>query len=281
MMTVEEIYDDITAAQAAEGALADVDVSGDTATSLQQDISNGSRVARHRIIKWVVAYVMWAQRFLFELFKVETRELARDGHYGTPRWWVATMLAFQYGYDLTFTPKDSYYEVIDPSAQRIKLCAVVELGHKVVLKVAKPSGSGFTNLSQPELIAAQDYANEKGPPMIIEVRTARADDVRIYGTVVCDAKQGVPGIKSNVEAAIDAYLITLAPQGAIRLTDIRNAVFSVNGVVDFVLTQCDTKPWGSPLWRNLERARITFAGHCRIANAWPLDETLNYVSANV
>ena len=281
MQTVEEIYNEITAEQALQSSLSDLDTSGDTATSLQNDVSNGSKVGRHRLIKWVVAYAMWTQRVLFEIFKIDVKDLAKDGHFGTARWFVATALRFQYGDQIVLTAKDFSYPVITTANQIVAKASVTELGYKVILKAVKQGGTGFSALNADERTALQDFFDEMRPPVTVEVRSAQADRVRIYGEVICDAKQGIANIQSNSEAAIVSYVANLDFNGVFSVNKMREAVLDLPGVIDFLVTQVDSRIEGSSNWTNVPRITNTYAGHMLVDSEFTLSETLEFKSSNV
>jgi hypothetical protein len=281
MQTPEEIYDEITAEQQAQTALADLDTSGDTATSLLNDVSNGSKVSRHRLVKWVVAYAMWAQRVLYEIFKIDVQNLAKDGHYGTPRWFVATAKRFQYGDNFVLTAKDFYYPTINSDNQVVATASVTELGYKVIVKAVKDGPTGYRKLNADERSGLQDFFDEIKPPITVEVRSAAADKARIYGEVICDAKQGIANIKANADAAIVDYLANLDFNGIYSINKMRQAVLDVTGVIDFLITQVDTRIDGTENWVNVTRVTNTYAGHMLVDAEFSLDDTLNYKSSNV
>jgi hypothetical protein len=281
MQTVEEIYDEITASQTVQSSLSDLDATGDTAVSLLADVGSGSKVGRHRLIKWVVAYAMWTQRVLWEIFRIDTKALAKDGHFGTKRWLVAKALAFQYGDDLVFTPLDATYDPIDASAQIVAKAAVTELAYKAIVKAVKQSGTGYTVLTSDERNGLQDYFDELKPPMNIEVRSALADKARIYGTVVCDAKQGIPQIQSNAEAAIVQYIADLDFNGVFSINKMREAVLDIAGVIDFLVVEVGIRIDGNTTFVNVPRVYSTYAGHMVVDSSHALSQTLEFKSSNV
>ena len=281
MITPEEIYDEITAEEVADGALGEIDTTGDTAASLQTDVSNGSRVGRHRMIKWIVAYAMFTQWVRWILFQKEVEDLARNSQFGTGPWLVQKALEFQYGDDFILTPYDGYYDPITPANRIVTMAASVELGYKMILKAAKNSGTGKIKLSTDERIALQAHFNKYRLPVVVEVRSADPDRVRIIGKIICNAQLSIAGIKSNVEAAIFDYLQQLENDGIFSIEKLRNAVMEVTGVIDHVFDQIDLRVAGSNAWVNVNRIKHTYAGYVTIDQDHPLDETLEYVSSNV
>lgn len=280
--SVDEIYEDITGDIAINAALVGLDASGDTAAQLRADIANGSNAGRNRTISYVVASAHHKLRVLFKFFVAEVRALSKDQQYGSKRWIVAKAKQYQYGYDLVHTDKDSYYATIDPTAQVVAQASVEEGAYKVYVKAVQDSPQGYRKLSIDERAGLQDYFDEIKPAGIrYVVRSANADKVRIYGKVICDAKQGMPGIQSNVEATINAYVQELNFDGIFSINQMRQAVLKLPGVIDWEITGVQSRMDSSAVWVGVSRIRRAYAGYMRVDAFFPLSSTLQYISSNV
>lgn len=281
MATVDEIYNEMAAATGWETELDSLTGKGDTATQYKADLSNQSIVGRNRLMMRLVSYAMYAQRVLWDIFRTEVKELALDGHYGTARWFVAKALEFQFGDNLVFTPKDAFYNPVNTSNRIVAQAACVELGYTVVVKAARLVSGSLVALTDNQRIALQDYFDELRPPIVVQVRSAESDKVRMKATVVTDAKIGTSTISNNVQQAINNYFGKLQFNGALRLTDLRQAILSVPGVIDLVIGSLEVRSNASATWTLVNRVHVTFAGYAAVDSAFPLSSTLSFVSSNV
>lgn len=273
------IYNQIADAASAETALADLSPNPDTADLLRADLSSGSKVSPWRTFAWVVAYVNARLRDLFDLYKVEVVELAKDGHFGTRRWFVSKAKAFQYGHALVLTDLDGGYAVDDPAARIVAQAACVELANQVIVKVAKQVGAGLGPLTTPEVFAVNDYFQTLRPPVTVTVLTAEADKLRLSGAVVYDAELILTGIQAGVQAAIDDYLRTLEFGGVMRLTDLKAAMLAVTGVVDVRLDLAEARTTGA--WTQVSRIYYSYAGHMALDAGFPIATTMNWQAGSI
>lgn len=274
------IYDHMASRVTQQAALSELTPSPDTPAQLASDLSSGSKVSIWRLLMWVVAYCMARQQDLFDRFKVEVLDLAKDGHFGTRRWFVAKAKAFQHGHALVFTDFDAGYEVDDPGSRIITHAAVVEMANVVTIKVAKAAGTGLTKLLPEELVAANDYFQELRPPVQVRVLTADADRIRMYGALVFDGQQVLSGVQAAVQFAVAQYLKSLDFGGVVRLSDLRAAILSVPGVVDVRLDRVEVRASTGP-WVLIPRIHYAYAGHATIDAAFPITSTLNWQVGNV
>ena len=205
-VSVNTIYNYLAQRVAEEETLAGLSPHPDSAATLRTALSSGSRVAIWRLLLWCVAYVHKVQQDNFDTFQREVGDLAKDGHFGTRRWFAARAKAWQYGHVLEFTALDAGYAVDDPAARIVTQAAVVELANTVIVKVAKAAGTGLTKLTTEELVAINDYFQELRPPVQVAVLTADPDLVRIIGAVVYDGQTPLAGVQSGVQFALAQYL---------------------------------------------------------------------------
>jgi hypothetical protein len=264
---------------AQEAALAELSPNPDTVTQLRAEVNAGSKVSVWRLLMWVVAYASKLQQDLFDRFKVEVADLAKDGHFGTRRWFVAKAKLFQVGHTLVFTDLDAGYDTIDVPARIVTHAAVVELANVVVVKVAKAQGTGLAKLTTPELVAVNDYFQELRPPVQVTVLTADPDLLRLTGTVVYDGQVPLGGVQSAVQAAITQYLRTLDFGGVVRLTDLKEAMVAAFGVVDVRLDLVEVRTTGP--FVNIPRVHYTYAGHAALDAAFPIITSMQWQVGNV
>lgn len=262
-----------------QSALEQLTPNPESVAQLQADLSAGSRVSVWRLLMWVVAYCAKVQQDLFDRFRVDTLALAKDGHFGTRRWFVAKAKQFQLGDVLIFTPLDAGYATENPAARIVTHAAVVEMANVVVIKVAKAQGTGLVKLAPAELVAISDYFQELRPPVQVTVLTADADRIRLTGSVVYDGQQPLAGVQAAVNYAIGQYLKELAFGGVVRNTDIKEVMLAAEGVVDVRLDLVEVRTTGP--WSNIPRVHYTYAGHAVIDPTAPITSTLAWQVGNV
>lgn len=277
--SIQSIYNQMALAATNEPSLTGLTPSPDTYLQLKADLSSTSRVSRWRWVMISVAYVIKLMRDQFDLHVKTVEELALAGHFGTRRWFAAKARAWQYGHVLQFTSNDAYYTTDDPVARLVAQVAVVEMGNRVVVKAAKTAGSGLAKLDIPERQALDDYFQELRPPVYVTVISADADKVRLSGTVVYDAQAILLGVQSGVDLAVRQYFRTLEFGGVMRLTDLKQAMLAVTGVVDVQLTLVEARTSGP--WSTVSRMYYSYAGHCDIDAAYPISTSMTWQVGNV
>lgn len=270
-----QIYNHLANQATVQAALSELTPNPDTATQLQTEVSASSTVGVHRLLMWVYAYVSKLQQDLWDLFRTETEALAKDGHFGTRRWFVAKAKRFQLGHTLVFTELDAGYAVDDPAARIVSHAAVVEMANLVVVKVAKPAGTtGLQRLAPAELVAVNDYFQELRPPVQVNVLTADPDRIRIYGSVVYDGQLSLGGVQAGVLVQLRDYLRTLDFGGVVRLTDLKAAMLQATGVVDVRMDRVEVRTTGD--WLNIARVHYTYAGHAAMDTGFPVTATMQW-----
>lgn len=277
--SITTIYNYLAQRVAEQTTLAGLSPNPDSTAQLRTVLNSGSRVAVWRLLLWCVAYVHTILEGNFDRFKLEVEGLAKDGHFGTRRWFVAKAKAFQLGHVLQFTPLDAGYAVVDSAARIVSQAAVVEMANVVVVKVAKTSGSSLVKLTNEELVAVNDYFQELRPPVQVTVLTADADKVRLTGSVVYDGQQPVAGVQAAVDLALTSYFKGLDFGGVITLTSIRRTILSVAGVVDLRLDAVHVRTTGT--WQPVPRVHYTYAGHAVIDPAEPITSSLQWAQGNI
>lgn len=273
------IYNQLANTASQQTALAELSPSPDTTLQLRNDLNAGSRVSVWRLFMWLFAYASKLQSDLFDRFKQEVVELAKDGHFGTRRWFAAKALKFQLGYTLTFTDNDAYYTTDDAAARIITHVAVVELANRVLVKVAKTQGSGLVKLEPAEALAVNEYFQELRPPVQVMVLTADPDRLRIYGTVIYNPTVSLFIVRQNVKVAIDNYLSSLEFGGAMRRSDLMEAILAANGVVDVQLGTVEARTQGP--WNGITRIYTTYAGYMVLDPAYSINTTLSWQAGNL
>jgi hypothetical protein len=260
--TTDIIYDQIASTASQEAALVGLLPSPDTTAQLQADLSSGSTVSVWRIFARLFAYAAMVQQALWDRYKLDVKNLSRDGHYGTKWWYIAKALAFQMGDTLVMTSLDGGYATDNPALRIVTHAAVAERANLVQVKVAKGITAPLVKLTPTELAAVNDYFQHLRPTVQVQCITGDPDSLKITGTVVYDPETPIMAVQSAVKQALDTYLATLDFGGVMRLQDLRSAIMAVQGVVDVVFTQVEARSTGP--FRPVTRLYQSYAGHMQL-----------------
>lgn len=280
--TLTDIYDAIALEKSEQAELEALQPDIDTAQDLLADLTTTSRVARWRLMLWVVAVAIWVHENLWDRFRAEVDDLAQRSAVGTRRWYVEQALAFQFGYDLVEGDDGVFrYEVDDPASRIIRSAAVKDQSGTVLLKVAREVSGELQALSAPQLIAFAAYiAQIKMAGTIINLVSAAPDLIKVQFRVYYDplvmSQTGTliaePSVKP-VEVAIRSYLKALPFNGVLRLTDLVDAVQAAQGVEDPVLLSAEAKYGALPYAPIVDQYEAN-AGHMIV-------DPLNDLAANI
>lgn len=282
-----DIYDALAMEKSGQQQLAGLAPAIDSAQQLLADLDSPSKVARWRLMLWVVATAIWVHERLWEVFRAEVDVIVANAHAGTPKWYVAMAKKFQLGYALTEVEGIFTYPVDDPAARIVKRAAIVEASGMCILKVAKEENGVIVPLDTitelPPFTAYIDAIRFAGT--IINIVTDVPDKLRVQYDIYYDplvllpngALIADPGT-FPVRDAITTFISSLPFDGRLVLTAMTDAVQQAAGVVNPVLT--DAKAW----WGILPPAPIhvsyrSHAGHMAIDPLSPLSATINYIAA--
>lgn len=286
--TQSVIYNEIQAEKATLSSLAALQPAADDAQTLANDLTSGSRVGIHRLIEWVISYVMMLHEQLWDAFKAWMIEQEATIHYGTAPWWHKSILAFQYGDSLQWTGSAYAYAAMNPANQIVKRCAIEDVAGEVRIKVAKLDGGGDpTPLTAGEANSLETYSKKIRPAgTILKIINLNTDLLQVHYTVYYDplvmAADGSlisdSGTKP-VEEAITSYLSDLPFNGVVNLTQLTDAIQQATGVNDPVLTDAKAKASTDSAWTDITVEWNTVAGYIKVDDAgYPLSATLNYIA---
>lgn len=287
--TLTSIYDALALEKSAQAQLTDLQPDIDTAQTLLDDLNTPSRVARWRLMLWVVATGIWALEKLWDAFYLEVEALAASSHVGTLRWYVDQALKFQYGYALSLNSEGAWVYAVDDAASRIVVrAAAIENGSTVLLKVAKLSSGSLVALSGPEKNAFIAYIDDiKMAGTVVNVLTDGPDYLKVVMDVYYDPLVLNPngslildGAVFPVRDAITAHVANLSFNGALVLTNLVDAAQAAEGVVNPVLISAGAR-YGFFALSAIDVQYVAYAGHMAIDPGFPLSGTLNYIPASV
>ncbi len=277
-MNTEVEYNAMVAEQAMEEAL--VDLPADSYAQLKTDLTSTSTVSRWRLLLSVVAYHIALLRAQWGIYRRDVVELAKDGHFGTRRWFVSKALAFQAGHSLVFTDLDAGYAVDDPASRIVTHAACVEMANRVIVKVAKAAGTGLQALNGEEYTAIQDYFSDLRPPVQVSVLTAAPDKCRMYGQVIYDPQAiTLSAVRAACTLSARTYLQSLEFGGVMRVTDLRAALLATPGVVDVRLDRVQCRSIGP--YVTVPRIYQSYAGHMALDSASPMAGTLGWAAGSI
>jgi hypothetical protein len=229
--TVAEIKASIIAAKEAEASLNGLTSTSNTAIW----------------ILWVniVALAIYTVEVLWDLKKAELEQAALDAEAGTPRWYAARVLEWQYGYSLNVIDGKLKYTIDDADARLVtKVATPVEAG---VLKVKVAKGADtLAPLTSEERVSLDAYMRDiKFAGTDHVVISTSPDLIKQTGAVVYyDGKLDLAAFKLAFETALKQHLKSIYFDGFFNVNRYRDAGERVPGVVDFMVGTIQIKPTG-------------------------------------
>jgi hypothetical protein len=283
--TLTDIYNALATEKAAQPELEALVPELDNAQQLLSDLNTPSRVARWRLMLWVVAVAIWVHERLWDIFKAEVDALAARSSVGTRRWYQEQALAFQFGYDLVEGEDGVFrYEEDVPESRIVVRAAVAEQSGTVLLKVARMNAGALAPLTAPQLIAFAAYlAQVKMAGTIINLLSAAPDLLKVQFVVYYNplVLSGLGELITDdavkpVEVAINDYIKALPFNGELRLTALVDAVQRAVGVEDPRLISAEAK-YGFLPYAAINTTYTANAGHMIIDPANPLSANITYL----
>jgi hypothetical protein len=201
-------------------------------------LTSTSRRAIFRLFTYVVAVAINGLEQLIDIFKAEVEAIALVAAPATPAWLQDQILKFQYSATtpqviqlINFAPA---YQVVDELLRIVTRCSVTtNLSNNVLIKVA--TGEPPAALSSPQLAALQSYVNEIGiAGVIYNVTSEASDKLFVEANVYYDGQYSAV-ISANVIEAIENFLAAIPFNGQMKISDLEEAITSVEGVNDVVL----------------------------------------------
>lgn len=259
----------------------------DSYQTLLVDLKSTSKVARWRLIAWCVAVCAYTVDVLLSLFRIEIATLIAAGKYGTLPWYTVMAKEFQYGDTLVWTGTEYAYPVIDETKKVIKRAAAKKAPGTVILKIANYVGGVNTKLNTAQFAAAQVYFDLRTPPGIqVNLINADPDEIKSYVKVYVDPLLLNPANGESIaspgtfpaEAAAKAYIDSLndAFNGIFEVDKYINAIQAATGVTDAYWISGEGRSGTNPYVAIIEQYE-PYAGHMKIAVAFPLNTTFTYL----
>jgi len=286
-MGVQETYNEIVEEVQSKEAFSELLPESDNSEKLLKDVSTKSKVDPWRSMAWVFASVIEDIKTLFELFKKETKKIARENRIGTVEWWLQSVSEFQFGDSIQVIDGKPLYAVENPE-KRI----VTNVSHQVasginIIKAVKGVFPDFVPLSESERSALDFYLRRIAPPGIKFGLISRdAEQIKIVGDLFYQGLNDLAEIQSKVEAAIDSYIKLLPANGenvvfngSFVLNELIDQVREIEGVNDFRVNEIEVTR--ESISFDPGRSYQPVSGYLRIADGQPLSQTINYFTSNV
>lgn len=262
----------------------------DSSQTLLSDLKSTSKVARWRLMLWVVATCAFAVEVLLDVAILTMQAIAAKSRYGTLPWYAAVAKEFQYGDALSQVNLEYVYPVIDPTKQIVAVAAANEGNGKVNIKIARLNGGVLAPLTTPQLSAFTSYINlKKAAGSTVQVINNNPDELRLYLAVNFDPLVlsptgeliSTPGTYP-VEDAVELYLSSLPFDGKFELMKLIDKIQEYGadkGVVSAYVTNA-TSRYGTNPFISFAQSYYPNAGYMIIEAATPLSSTITY-TANV
>lgn len=242
--TVNDIYVQLVTEKNNQAAINALQPNIDDEQTLLNDLTTPSRVAKWRLIFYIVAFGIWVHEGLLELLRGEIENIISKAAPSTHGWIQQKVFKFQYdatNEQIAMLDNDFIvtYPIIDENLRIVKRCSVKTFPNRVVgIKVAKQEPP--IPLDSTEMTALASYV-ELFLPAGVRANIISMEPDRLY----LDANIYYNGqyssvIQQNVIAALDAYLATFSQQnfdGTILVSGLEDAIQAVPGVRDVQINE--------------------------------------------
>jgi hypothetical protein len=260
--TVTEIQNEIIAAKTADATL--------------NALNSPSAVAIWRLWTRITASAIETQEQLWDVFKAELEQIAREAVPGTADWLQKRVLEFQYDAAspqvISVVDGKAAYPVVDATKRIITRAAIVEqVNNRVLVKVAKDDGSGgLTPLAAQEINALISYLDKIGfVGIAIDTSSLFADRLKFTGEIFYSGEYVEATVKAAIIVAIKNYLSSVSItnfDGTIVREQIIDAIQAVEGVtgVNTLGVVLIARPSSIPLTgavTTVARSYVTAAGY--------------------
>lgn len=283
--SIGTIYGEIVAYKDSQSAISALAPSADTEQQLLAALTSTSKVAIWRLWAYITAVAIYTHEVLWDLFRAEVQAKADAAIAGTALWYRQQVFDYQHGDTLVYNPATGKYgyAAADEPARIVKRCAVIERVDGVVaFKVAKLSGGVPVGLSAPEVTALAQYIKKiRFAGTMFTLTSGNGDIIRVQATIYYDGVVPVATITANVKAAIEGYIGALPFNGELLLSRLTDEVQAVEGVVDVVLANVQTKTVPSDPYTVINRRHVPVYGYYIIDtdSGNTLDDTLTFITA--
>jgi len=261
-----------------------------------------SKVAIWRLIMNVVAYALWTQEKLYDIFKTEIETTLENREFGQTPWYVEKSKEFQLGYQLEWLNNRYYgYTTIDEDAQIITQATAIVTNGIILIKVAKGEVGSLEKLDADELNGFTVYM--KGGVTIeqatkalapagtnLDILSEDADELKFaidifYNSQVLNSSgESLEDGAKPVETAITNYIQQISFDSKFKISALIDAIQAVVGVRNVVVNNCDAKT-ATQIWADatnviteIGKQYIARAGYLAMGSDYELDGYYDYPS---
>lgn len=257
----------------------------DNSQTLLNELTTNSKVARWRLILWVVASCVHALDVVFDLALITFEKLAQNSRFGTLPWYVNQSLKYQHGDALVFQNNEYQYATVNSALQIVKRAAAQENGNTVNLKVAKLVANLPVKLDPTEKTAFSAYIAKIKPAGInVNIISDDPDELRLFIKAYFDPLLltntgeliSMPGV-FPMEDAIKSYLqnLNFNFNGTLDLCELIDAVQSATGITSAFVISASSRYGANPFTLFNDKYQAN-AGHMIIDSTNPLSSTITY-----
>lgn len=210
-------------------------------------LTSPSATAIFRLIAYVVATVLWVHETIFDRHKADVETALARAKPGTAKWYADQVKKFQAGDTLLVDDEGIHYPSGSTGAKLVTQATAKENANtgQLFIKVATTSTNapgGLRALTAPEQTQVFGYLNAiRYPGTRITLVSRDADLLKVVGEVHYNPLLDLVALKNSVRLAIQNYLLNLDFDGQIFNARIEDAIQSVAGVNDVLLTRVSVR----------------------------------------
>lgn len=205
------------------------------------DIQSDSKVSIFNGIAWTVAAAIYSFETIMDVFTVDMNNALQERINGTPSYYVNSLLKYQHGDKLKIR-EDGLgfgYEKVDNTKRIVTQASYQEdsneqsLDTKLILKVATGTNGKLSPLTPDQLMMVTSYVNQiKFAGTTIEVVSRKGDIIIPRLTVYHDGALPEETMRSNIDNALNSFIMETKFNSAIYVSNIVNCLMSIEHVTD-------------------------------------------------
>lgn len=205
------------------------------------EINSDSKVSIFNGIAWTVAAAIYSFETIMDVFTVDMNNALQERINGTPSYYVNSLLKYQHGDKLKIR-EDGLgfgYEKVDEAKRIVTQASYQEdsneqsLDTKLILKVATGTNGKLSPLTPDQLMMVTSYVNQiKFAGTTIEVVSRKGDIIIPRLTVYHDGALPEETMRSNIDNALNSFIMETKFNSAIYVSNIVNCLMSVEHITD-------------------------------------------------
>lgn len=184
----------------------------------------------------VVAFAIWVFEKIMYTEKAELEKTITEKRYGSIKWYIDQIKAFQYGDSLVYDSVTGVvsYEIKDLDKQIIDAVSVSETSSNgLLIKVAKKIDGKLGALTMAEIKAIRNYVHAIKPAGVkTEVLSLAPDTIKLTATVYYNALNDEATVQTAIQQALDNYRDKSEFNGRVVVNDLRELIRDIEGVED-------------------------------------------------